>query len=173
MALLTLVAAAALTVLPTPAMALTRPADLTSAALTSSPGFKAYAQTAVWLVVLYIVVTFNVGRLRTSLGAMANTEDIVLKKGAKVMESPAVTRAVRLQLNLLESLPFYFIIGLLTVLIQGSKAATLPMYLYAATRTLSTVFHATGVQPYRTVAWSVSMFTLSYMSITLGMSLLA
>jgi len=107
------------------------------------------------------------GARRNSAHLFLNEEDARIFKGETApVEDPAVARIKRLHLNDLENIPAFLALGLLYVLMGGTKVgAQAYFYTFVFARLLHMVFYLAKLQPWRTISWAVQVLVLIGLSV--------
>ena len=133
------------------------------------------ACTAVLVIKNFLSATFTaITRLRAR--KFSNPEDArVFADGADPAEgeTDAVARALRIQRNDGENLPAFFAIGLVYVLVGASPfGAAVYFWTFTSARILHTLAYTMGLQPWRTLLFTVSAACLLGMSAQVLMAVL-
>jgi prostaglandin-E synthase 1 len=123
---------------------------------------RIYAVCVVALVLKMALVGVRTGAVRTRQRVTLNPEDAKQFK-SKLVETdpPDVARAKRCHLNDLENIPAFWILGLVYLAFGASATG---MLAYGATftvaRFLHTLFYLRGMQPYRSIVFTVGTLSL-------------
>ncbi len=133
----------------------------------SSPTFIAYAITALVLSINLIVLWAMSGVARTGAKTALNAEDAALFRAAHVdSDPPAVARVLRAHANAEASIYPFLILGLVYVLAGGGYLPALVIFtVFTLARIAHSIFYVRGVQPWRTIAFTVGgLATLALMA---------
>jgi len=127
--------------------------------------FTAYAVCSVILSLEMLFLGAKTAATRAKHGVFMNPEDgAVSFKGARLVEGaehPEVARVMRAHRNLLESLPMFFALGLIAVLIGASPLGIeICCGLFTAARLMHAIVYIRGIQPWRTVSFAVGTLAL-------------
>jgi prostaglandin-E synthase 1 len=133
--------------------------------MSAPPAFTAYA---VCSVVLSLEMLFLGGYTAATRarhkGYMNPEDDKVSFKDARLVEGaehPDVARVQRAHRNLMESLPMFFAIGLIAVLIGASPLGVeVCCGVFTAARVLHAIVYIRGLQPWRTILYGVGTLAL-------------
>jgi glutathione S-transferase len=126
---------------------------------------RIYTLTTIVLALKMAAIAVVQGRARQSAGAFVNPEDAKAFKATPVpQEVDAVRRAARAWLNDLENIPIFLILAWIYVA-AGLSASALALYcaVFTVARILHTIFYINGVQPWRTIVFTIgaaAMLTL-------------
>lgn len=128
------------------------------------PAFTAYAVCSVILSLEMLFLGAKTAATRAKHQGFLNPEDgVVSSKAAQLVdaEHPDVARVVRAHRNLMESLPMFFALGLIAVLIGASPLGVeICCGLFTAARLMHAVVYLRGVQPWRTISFAVGTLAL-------------
>jgi prostaglandin-E synthase 1 len=107
-----------------------------------------------------------------------NPEDVVVSaKDATPVEGaehPDVARVMRAHRNLIESLPMFFALGLIFVLVGASPlGAQICFIAFTGARVLHAIVYVKGLQPWRTMFFAIGALSLVGMMVQIGLALLA
>jgi microsomal prostaglandin-E synthase 1 len=143
-------------------------------ALATDPNFKIYLVCSVVLSMLMIIVGAMTAAKRNKVGKVVNPEDLkVSSQGTAVAEGehPDVARIQRVHRNLLEGVPIFYAIGLISV-IAGASPLVIKICLctYTGARVLHAIVYLNGLQPWRTIFFGIGLLSLLGMMV---MSLVA
>lgn len=87
-------------------------------------------------------------------------------------ELPQVRRAAKAWLNDLENIPIFLGLGIVYILVSGPPASAPWLFMgFTIARYLHTLFYLAGVQPWRTIAFTVGLVCLFTMSIQILMAI--
>jgi uncharacterized MAPEG superfamily protein len=127
-------------------------------------------------------LAFNVWFLLTVLAvrrgkakSFVNPEDAKAFKGEAVTQDAApVERAKAAHRNALENIPLFAILGLLYVNTGGSASAALAYFVtFVVARWLHSIFYLAGLQPWRSIAFFVSLLVNIGLSVQLVVAAMA
>lgn len=132
--------------------------------MSAPPSFAAYAICSVILSMEMLILGFKTAATRAKHKAFMNPEDAAVNfKDAQLVdaEHPEVARVIRAHRNLQESLPMFFAIGLIAVLIGASPLGIeICCGLFTAARVLHAIVYIRGLQPWRTICFAVGTMSL-------------
>jgi glutathione S-transferase len=128
---------------------------------------QTYALTAVVLEFKMAAIALVQGRGRLSTGLYVLPEDAKLFSGTtSPMEAPIVDRAAKAWRNDLENIPIFLILaGIYVAAGLSARAFTFYCTVFMAMRILHTYTFIKGMQPWRTVAFTVGAFAMLAMAI--------
>ncbi|XP_046400235.1 microsomal glutathione S-transferase 1-like [Ischnura elegans] len=133
------------------------------------PVFSAYALYSVLLAFKMYAVFFLIARLRFKKKVFISPEDTTLKLGSTVRhDDPDIERARRAQLNDLENIPIFWIIGLLYTLTKPEPLIAVNIFrIYFFARAIHTFVYAFVVfpQPARALSFFVGFAVTVYMTV--------
>lgn len=133
-------------------------------ALASDPNFKVYLVCSVVLSMLMLIVGAITAQKRNKVGKVVNPEDLkVSSKGAAVVEGdhPDVARVMRVHRNLLESVPIFFAIGLISVIAGATPMGVkICLCVFTGARVLHAIAYLNEAQPWRTVFFGIGTLSL-------------
>jgi prostaglandin-E synthase 1 len=146
--------------------------------LLSDPQFRLYAICSVILSAQMLILGGYTAARRSGNKKYLNPEDNKVSfKDATIVEGaehPEVARIQRAHRNLLESLPLFFALGLISVLAGanpvGIKAALIT---FTAARVLHSLVYIKELQPFRTMTYAIGSFALIGMMVMTLMAVLA
>lgn len=146
--------------------------------LLNDPNFKLYAICCCVLSLQMLFLGGMTAAKRSSRKGYLNPEDIkVAFEGAKLVEGaehPDVARVIRAHRNLLESLPLFFALGLLFVLVGGAPlGAKICFGAFTGARVLHSIVYLNELQPWRTVTFAIGVFSLIGLVVQILMAVLA
>lgn len=121
------------------------------------PLLRIYALTAIVLALKMSAISVAQGRARTAAKVFVIPEDAKMFGGTVATEdAPAVRRAAKAWLNDLENIPIFLILALIYA-IAGLSTTAFLIYcvVFTLARILHTIFFLRGVQPARTIAYTV------------------
>jgi len=129
------------------------------------PSFTVYAVCSVILSLEMLTLGAMTAATRAKHKGFLNPEDgAVAFKEAQLVdggEHPAVARVIRAHRNLLESLPLFFALGLIAVLIGASPLGiAICCGVFTAARLMHAVVYLRGIQPWRTVSFGIGTLAL-------------
>lgn len=130
---------------------------------TDLPAYKPLILFSVLLVIKMAALAFATANARRKAKVVVNPEDTMVNPGshAEPQEAPATLRAKRAHLNDLENIPAFLVIATLFTLSGGSgNGAWAYFATYFAARTLHSICYMSGIQPWRTAAFTVGQLTL-------------
>lgn len=133
--------------------------------MSAPPSFTAYAVCSVILSLEMLVLGAMTAATRAKHQGFLNPEDgAVSFKEARLVEGvehPAVARIMRAHRNLLESLPIFFALGLIAVLIGASPLGIeICCGVFTAARLMHAVVYLRAIQPWRTVSFGIGTLAL-------------
>ena len=134
----------------------------------TSPAFRTYALCCAVLGLKMLFSAIYTGTRRQRHQGYVNAEDASIfgqpTATAAGAEVPEVAHALRIQRNDLESIPLFFTIGLLYVLMGASAfSAAVYCWTFTLTRVAHTYFYTNHMQPWRAVSFVIGALA------TLGM----
>ena len=140
--------------------------------------FKLYAICCVILSFQMLVLGAMTAAKRASRQGYLNPEDVsVSKKDAKFVdgpEHPDVARVIRAHRNMLETLPLFFTLGLIFVLAGGSvMGAEICFGAFTVARVLHSIVYLKELQPWRTMMFAISLFSLIGLMVQIVMAVMA
>jgi glutathione S-transferase len=128
---------------------------------------QTYALTAVVLEFKMAAIALVQGRGRASTGLFVLPEDAKLFSGSESPEeAPIVDRASKAWRNDLENIPIFLILaGIYVMAGLSGKAFAFYCIVFMATRILHTYTFIKGIQPWRTVAYTIGALAMVAMMI--------
>lgn len=146
--------------------------------LIASPQFKLYAICTVILSLQMLVLGAMTAAKRANRKGYLNPEDksVAMKDAALVEggEHPDVARVIRAHRNLLESLPIFFILGLLCVLVGVAPlGAQICFGAFTGARVLHSIVYLKAMQPWRTMFFAIGALSLIAMMVQIMIVVLA
>ena len=146
--------------------------------LLANPQFKIYAVCCVILSFQMLVLGAMTAAKRANRKNYLNPEDVkVAFKEAKLIEGaehPDVARVIRAHRNLNESLPMFFALGLLLVLVGASPlGVNICLGVFTGARILHSIVYVNEAQPWRTMFFAIGSFSLIGMMVQIVLSVLA
>lgn len=125
--------------------------------LADSPAFIAYAIATVVLSLNWIVLWSLSGLYRVRTKTTPNPEDAgMLRAEVATQDPPAVARALRAHRNTADNTTPFLFLGLVYVLLGGeTRTAELLFAAFTTARVLYTVTYLLGLQPWRSLAYTV------------------
>jgi microsomal prostaglandin-E synthase 1 len=132
---------------------------LTNAA---NPVFLAYVFTCLALSLNLLALWVSSGAIRARDGVAINPED-GMRYGAPVSEldPPAVARLLRAHRNAEATIYPFLLLGLVYVLAGGGIRIAVPIFsIFVLARIAHSIVYLKAVQPWRTVAFAVSLLTI-------------
>lgn len=141
------------------------PTTPTLPSLLSIPSFKIYVICAVLLSFQMLVLGFITAKRRADNNKYLNPEDksVALKDATLVegAEHPDVARVMRAHRNMLETLPLFFALGLIAVLVGVSPlGAEICFGVFTVARVIHSIVYIKGVQPWRTMFFGIAGLSL-------------
>lgn len=129
------------------------------------PAFTAYAVCSVVLSLEMLFLGAKTAATRAKHQGFLNPEDgaVSFKEARQVEggEHPEVARVIRAHRNLLESLPSFFALGLIAVLIGASPLGVeICCAVFTGARLMHAIVYLRGLQPWRTVSFAVGSLAL-------------
>ncbi|PRQ06552.1 MAPEG family protein [Enhygromyxa salina] len=123
----------------------------------------------VWFLVTLIAVR------RGKAKAFVNAEDAKAFKGnIAEADAPSVERAKAAHRNALENIPLFAILGLLYLTTGGTKSGALAYFVtFAVSRWLHTFSYLAGMQPWRTLAFTIGLLVNVGLSVQLVIAAMA
>ena len=128
-----------------------------------------YALTAIILTLKMSAISVVQGVARTRAGSFINPEDArTFGAATAAEEAPMVKRAARAWHNDLENIPIFLILGWIYVT-AGLSATTFLVYcaIFVVARIVHTICYLNGIQPLRTIVFTVGALTTLAMLIQL------
>jgi prostaglandin-E synthase 1 len=129
------------------------------------PAFTAYAVCSVILSLEMLFLGAKTAATRAKHKGFLNPEDgAVSFKDAQMIdgvEHPDVARVIRAHRNLLESLPLFFGLGMIAVLLGASPLGVeICCGVFTAARVIHAIVYLRGLQPWRTVSFAIGTLAL-------------
>jgi uncharacterized membrane protein YecN with MAPEG domain len=140
-----------------------------------TPIFLPYAITCVVLSLNLLLLWVSSGAVRAKNKIAINPEDGA-RYGAPVSEidPPPVARALRAHRNAEATIYPFLLLGLVYVLAGGKTWIAIPIFgIFIFARIAHTVFYLRAKQPWRTIAFTVSLFTLIALMVAVLQAVLA
>jgi uncharacterized MAPEG superfamily protein len=129
--------------------------------LTSNPAFVAYALACVALCLNLLFLWNWSGAVRTRTKTTLNPEDAgTVSRGAGVVEADPgpVARVLRAHRNAADNTVIFFVLGALYVLTGASvRGAQIYFGVFTGARILHTIMYLNELQPWRTIAYAISV----------------
>jgi uncharacterized MAPEG superfamily protein len=128
----------------------------------ANPSFLAYVFTCLVLSLNLLMLWVSSGAIRAKGGVAINPEDGA-HYGAPVSEldPPAVARLLRAHRNAEATIYPFLLLGLLYVLLGGGAGVAVPIFtIFVAARIVHSVVYLKGMQPWRTIAFAVSLLAI-------------
>jgi prostaglandin-E synthase 1 len=128
----------------------------------ANPAFLAYAFTCLVLSLNLLMLWISSGALRAMGGVAINPEDGA-RYGAPVSEldQPAVARLLRAHRNAEATIYPFLLLGLVYVLAGGAAGIAVPIFgVFIAARIVHSIVYLKAVQPWRTIAFAVSLLAI-------------
>lgn len=128
----------------------------------ANPAFLAYVLTCLVLSFNLLMLWVSSGALRAKGGVAINPEDGA-RYGAPVseLEPPAVARLLRAHRNAEATIYPFLLLGLLYVLAGGGAGTAVPIFaIFIAARIVHSIVYLKAIQPWRTVAFAVSLLAI-------------
>jgi prostaglandin-E synthase 1 len=128
----------------------------------ASPAFLGYVFTCLVLSLNLLMLWVSSGALRAKGGVAINPEDGA-RYGAPVSEldPPAVARLLRAHRNAEATIYPFLLLGLLYVLAGGGAGIAVPIFAtFIAARIVHSIAYLKAMQPWRTVAFAVSLLAI-------------
>ena len=126
------------------------------------PVFLAYALTSIVLCLNLLTLWVASGAMRAKGGVAVNPEDGA-RYGAAVadIDPPAVARLLRAHRNAEATIYPFLLLGLLDVLAGGSAAIAIPTFtIFAIARIAHSIVYLKALQPWRSIAFAVSLLAI-------------
>jgi uncharacterized MAPEG superfamily protein len=133
-----------------------------SSATAANPAFLAYVSTCLALSLNLLTLWVSSGALRAKGGVAINPEDGA-RYGAPVsdLDPPAVARLLRAHRNAEATIYPFLLLGLLYVLAGGGAGVVVPIFAtFTAARVAHSIVYLKGMQPWRTIAFAVSLLAI-------------
>lgn len=129
------------------------------------PAFTAYAVCSVVLSLEMLFLGAKTAATRAKHKTFLNPEDgaVSFKDASFIdgVEHPEVARIMRAHRNLLESLPLFFALGLIAVLLGASPIGVeICCAVFTGARLIHAVVYLRGIQPWRTVSFGIGTLGL-------------
>lgn len=145
--------------------------------LTTNPAFRTYALCCAVLGLKMLFSAIYTGTRRQRHQGYVNAEDASFfgqpTAAAAGAEAPAVAHALRIQRNDLESIPLFFTIGLLYVLMGASAfGAAVYCWTFTLARVAHTYFYTNHMQPWRAVSFVIGALATLGMIVQIGFAAL-
>ncbi len=146
--------------------------------LLSDPQFRIYAICSVVLSVQMLLLGGYTAARRAGNKSYLNPEDNKVSfKDAKLVEGaehPEVARIQRAHRNLLESLPMFFALGLISLLAGAAPLGVkICLITFTAARVLHALVYIKELQPFRIITHAIGSLTLAGMMVMILMTVLA
>lgn len=146
--------------------------------LLADPQFKLYVICSVILSLQMLVLGGYTAARRANHKNYLNPEDVkVAFKDAKLVEGaehPEVARIQRAHRNLLESLPIFFALGLISVLAGAAPLGVkICLIAFTAARALHSIVYIKELQPWRTMMYAIGALALLGMMVLSLLTVLA
>ena len=128
----------------------------------ANPSFLAYVFTCLVLSLNLLMLWVLSGAIRAKGGVAINPEDGA-RYGAPVSEldPPAVARLLRAHRNAEATIYPFLLLGLLYVLVGGGAGVAVPIFtIFVAARIVHSVVYVKATQPWRTIAFAVSLLAI-------------
>ena len=144
--------------------------------LLANPQFKIYAVCCVILSFQMLVLGAMTAAKRANRQNYLNPEDVkVSRSDAKLIEGGVehadVARVIRAHRNLNESLPIFFALGLLMVLVGVSPlGANICFGVFTGARIVHSIVYINELQPWRTMFFAIGTFSLIGMMVQIIMA---
>lgn len=146
----------------------------TALSLGAGPSFAAYAATALVLSLNLLILWVSSGGVRARGGVAVNPED-GLRFGAEVAEGdpPAVARYLRAHRNAEATIYPFLLLGFVYILAGGSAVVAVPIFaVFVLARIAHSVAYLKALQPWRTIAFAISLLALLALMAALAFVLL-
>ena len=116
-----------------------------------------YALTAILLTLKMSAVSVVQGRARVAAGIFVNPEDAKTFQASEgPSDAPSVQRASRAWLNDLENIPIFLILcGIYVAADLSTTAFVIYCLVFTVARIAHTIFYLNGIQPMRTISYTV------------------
>jgi uncharacterized MAPEG superfamily protein len=140
----------------------------------SNPSFLAYVLACLVLSLNLLMLWVFSGSIRAKGGVAINPEDGA-RYGAPVSEldPPAVARLLRAHRNAEATIYPFLLLGLLYVLVGGGAAIAVPIFaIFVAARIAHSIVYLKAMQPWRTIAFGVSLLAILALVVALFHALL-
>jgi uncharacterized MAPEG superfamily protein len=128
----------------------------------ANPSFLAYVLTCLVLSLNLLILWVSSGATRAKGGVAINAEDGA-RYGAPVCEldPPAVARLLRAHRNAEATIYPFLALGLLYVLAGGGAGIAVPIFaIFIAARIVHSIVYLKAMQPWRTIAFAVSLLAI-------------
>ena len=128
----------------------------------ANPAFLAYVFTCLVLSFNLLMLWVSSGALRAKGGVAINAEDGA-RYGAPVSEldPPAVARLLRAHRNAEATIYPFLMLGLLYVLAGGGAGMAIPIFaIFIAARIVHSIVYLKAMQPWRTIAFAISLLAI-------------
>ena len=121
-----------------------------------------YLLSAAALFFNLVFLVVMIGATRSKAKAFVNPEDAAAFKGKPVeQEDPKVTRLLAAHRNALENIPIFLILAYLHVVTGASKASAMAYFItFVASRWLHSLVYIRGLQPWRTLSYTVGLLAM-------------
>jgi uncharacterized MAPEG superfamily protein len=128
-----------------------------------------YALTAIVLTLKMSAVSVAQGRARVAAGIFVNPEDAKTFKASEgPSDAPSVQRASRAWLNDLENIPIFLILcGIYVAAGLSTTAFVIYCVVFTVARIAHTFFYLNGIQPMRTISFTIGAITATALMIHL------
>jgi uncharacterized MAPEG superfamily protein len=129
----------------------------------ASPSFLAYVFTCLVLSLNLLMLWVLSGAARAKGGVAINPEDGA-RYSAPVSEldPPAVARLLRAHRNAEATIYPFLLLGLLYVLVGGGAEVAVPIFtIFVAARIVHSIAYLKAMQPWRTIAFGVSLLAIT------------
>lgn len=148
-----------------------------SSVFVSDPNFRLYALCCFVLSLQMLFLAGLTAATRAKHKGYMNPEDVKVSfKDATLVEGaehPATARVQRAHRNLNESLPMFFALGLLGVLVGASPTGLqIALSTFTAARVLHSIVYINELQPWRTMCYGIGTLSLVAMMVMTGMELM-
>ncbi|MCY1161891.1 MAPEG family protein [compost metagenome] len=126
-----------------------------------------YALCSILLFIKMFAISCYQGFYRIKNKAFKNIEDArFVKVVAHSQELPQVIRANQAWLNDLENIPVFWVLGGLCIILNTSYELTMWLfYIFTIARVVHTITYLGGIQPWRTVSYTIGVICLFIMVI--------
>jgi prostaglandin-E synthase 1 len=129
---------------------------------TANPVFSAYTLTCLVLSLNLLMLWVSSGAIRARGGVAINPEDGA-RYGVPVSEldPPAVARLLRAHRNGEATIYPFLLLGLVYVLAGGRAGIAIPIFaIFVFARIAHSIVYLKAMQPWRTIAFAVSLFAI-------------
>jgi len=140
-----------------------------------TPAFLAYAFTCLVLSLNLLTLWVSSGAIRAKSGVAINPEDGVrFSAPVSELDPPAVARLLRAHRNAEATIYPFLLLGLVYVLAGGGAGIAAPIFtIFIAARIAHSIVYLRAMQPWRTIAFAISLLAIIALTAALFHVLLA